>query len=528
MKKLFGTIVVVLVLAVAGFAGAAYWSGQQAERWYQDALAQGSNNPNVKFSTTRYQRGLFSSQIETRVQFTSPGEHDPSLPDPSFTIRQEVYHGPLPLAGRSVPGVPMQWGGAVVRATLDSNSSAWTRELAQWYGDREPVVAISQVGFDGASDTSVTMPPLNLEQVGELQSLQFSGLQGQFQVAPHNAAIQGRMSAASLEVTGKPAEASADQPAAADQVSLRDLTVTVNQRKGAFDLMFGESSFNIGELRGQDRQAGGPFAISNLSVTGNLSQTTPQQVAAEVVFKADKVTVDQQSGTGSMRLTLGNLDGSTVAQFEQWQQKTAGKLDDPQALDDLLELVKALLRGKPEFVFDTQATLTQGEWRGKLTLNFQDPGAINPAQNPMSLLGSLEKGLADITASKLLVETVLKGLAKEDLQAQVKEQGQEAGEQAVQTLAEQQVAQQLQGLTAAGFIRLSGDQYQTTARFEGGKLFVNDQEIPLPVAEDDSSNLGAMPLEPDDGIQEEEMPLEPDSSAGEPAPEKPAPEKPAQ
>ena len=160
MKKLLGIIVVVLVLAVAGFAGAAYWSGQQAERWYQDALAQGSNNPNVKLSTARYQRGLFSSQIETRVQFVLPENHDPNQPDPSFTIRQEVYHGPLPLAGRGAPGVPMQWTGAVARATLDPNSSAWTRELAQWYGDQEPVVAISRVGFDGASETSITMPPL--------------------------------------------------------------------------------------------------------------------------------------------------------------------------------------------------------------------------------------------------------------------------------------------------------------------------------------------------------------------------------
>ena len=523
MKKLLGIIVVVLALAVAGFAGAAYWSGQQAERWYQDALAQGANDPNIKLSTARYQRGLFSSQIETRVQFALPEDQDPNQPDPSFTIRQEVYHGPLPLAGRDVPGVPMQWTGAVVRATLDPDSSAWTRELAQWYGEREPVVAISHVGFDGASVTSITMPPLNLEQVGDLQSLKFSGLQGQFQVAPHNAAIQGSMSAASLEVVGKPTEADADQPAGADQLDLRDLTVTVNQRKGAFDLMFGESSFNIGELRGQNRQAGGPFAISKLSVTGNLSQTTPQQVAAEAVFKADKVTVDQQSGAGSVRLALGNLDGPTVAQLQQWQQKTAGKLDDPQALDDLLELVKTLLRGKLEFVLDTQATLTQGEWQGKLTLNFQDPGAINPAQDPMSLLGALEKGLADIAASKLLVETVLTELAKEDLRAQVKEQGQEAGEQAVQTLAAQQVAQQLQGMTAAGFIRLEGDRYQTTARFEGGKLFVNDQEIPLapPVDEENPNDLEALPLEPGDGFQEEETPLAPDGGGEEPPQGKP-------
>jgi hypothetical protein len=34
-------------------------------------------------------------------------------------------------------------------------------------------------------------------------------------------------------------------------------------------------------------------------------------------------------------------------------------------------------------------------------------------------------------------------------------------------------------LIAAGFIRLEGGQYRSIARFAGGRLFVNDQEIPL-------------------------------------------------
>jgi hypothetical protein len=45
-----------------------------------------------------------------------------------------------------------------------------------------------------------------------------------------------------------------------------------------------------------------------------------------------------------------------------------------------------------------------------------------------------------------------------------------------------QAAQQLEGVMAAGFLRLEGDQYKSTARFEGGKLLVNGKEIPLPAA----------------------------------------------
>lgn len=455
MKKLFGGVVIILVLAAAGFAGVAYWSGMQAERWYRDALAEGSKNPNIKFTTLRYERGLFASHSVTRVQFMLPKDGELKEADPSFSIRQDIYHGPLPLAGRSVPGVPMAWNGAVIRATLEPDSSAWTRELVKLYGGQEPILVISQVRFDGASDIQVTMPPLALSNVEDLQSLKFAGLQGQFQVAPYGAAVQGKMTVASLGAVGK-STASQGQPAGGSgQINLSDLSLNVNQRKGAFDLLFGESSFRIGEIHAQDQIMGTPFIATNLTLTGSLSPQGAQQIAGEVMVKADQITVDKRSGTGSLRLALHNLDGATVVQLQQWQQKLAGKPDDQQAFDELLKLLKTLLRGKPEFTLDTKAKLTEGEWQGKLVLNLQDFDVIHSMQNPAGLLAALEKGLADVAVSKALLETELDNM----------------------TLG--RATQQLQGMTAAGFIRFEGDQYKSTARFEGGKLFINDKEIPL-------------------------------------------------
>ncbi len=507
MKKLVGGIVIVLALAVVGFIGAAYWSGGQAERWHQEALAEGAKNPSVKFTTVRYERGLFSSQSVTRVQFVLP-EGESKEADPSFSIRQDIYHGPLPLAGRNAPDVPMQWGGAVIRATLDPESSAWTRELAKLYGGQEPIVAISQVGFDGASDTRITMPPLTLSDVEDLQSLKFSGLQSQFQVAPRGAAVRGNLTVTSLDLTGKPTATEGRPAIGVGQVRLGDLSLNVNQRRGAFDLLYGDSSVRIGELRAQDQTTGAPFVVTNLAITGALSPQGAQQVAGEVVVKADQVTVDQQSGSGSLKLALRNLDGPTVMQLQQWQQRAANQPEDPQALDELIKLLKTLLRGKPEFALDSQAKLAQGDWQGKLTLNFQDFGEVNLLQDPSGLLGALEKGVADVAASKNLIEALLISTTREQLLAQAKEQGQPASEPAIQTMVAQQVAEQLQGLTIAGFIRLEGDQYKTTARFEGGKLFVNGQEIPL------GSAVGA-----DDGAIEDGIPLEPDDGAEEPAQE---------
>ena len=189
------------------------------------------------------------------------------------------------------------------------------------------------------------------------------------------------------------------------------------------------------------------------------------------MIKADQISANQRSGSGSLRLALRNLDGAAVLELQQWQQKLAGKPDDPQAMDELPKLMKALLLGKPECALDTQAKLSEGTWQGKLVLNFQDFDLMNSMQNPMGLLAALEKGSADVTVSKALLETELNKMS------------------------EGQAAQQLEGVMAAGFVRLEGDQYKSTARFEGGKLLVNGKEIPLPAASEDS-NSEEVPVEP--------------------------------
>ena len=506
MSKLVGRVVGVLIIAAAGVTGAAYyWSGIQAERWYEQALAEGSKNGNVKLSTVRYQRGLFSSHVVTRVEIAKP--EGSASGDPSFSIRQDIYHGPLPLAGWGVPGVPMQLTGAVVRATLDPESSDWTRQLAKWYGDQEPVVALSQIAFDGASVTRITMPALTLKDVEGLQSLHYSGLEGQFQVGSKATTVQGNLTVASLDLVDKPKVAGEEQQTTGgEQIKLRDLTLTVDQHKGPFNLLFGESRFKIAELRAQDQTSGSPFVMTGLNIAGVLTQQDSQQVMGELKIKADQITAEQQSGTGSLHLALRRLDGATLEKLQQWQEKVASQPDDPQAFNELLALMKALLVGKPEFMLDTQAKTTKGDWQGKLTLNLQDFNEANLLQAPSSLLNALEKGSADVAASKALVETVLTDQLVDELPSQAAEQEPPADPQALRSKAAEQASQQLQELTAAGFIKLDGDQYKTTARFEGGKLFVNDQEIPLTPSADAA-----------EGESEEEIPMEPDGGVEEPA-----------
>ena len=123
---------------------------------------------------------------------------------------------------------------------------------------------------------------------------------------------------------------------------------------------------------------------------------------------------------------------------------------------------------------------------------------MSALQDPTGLLAALEKGLAEMVASRALVETVLTDTISEELLDQAEGQDQPVTEEAAQSMAAVQANQQLQELTTSGFIRLEGDHYKTTARFEGGKLFVNGQEIPLmpPMGLDGDMPENDLPGEP--------------------------------
>lgn len=118
-----------------------------------------------------------------------------------------------------------------------------------------------------------------------------------------------------------------------------------------------------------------------------------------------------------------------------------------------------------------------------------------------------------MSASKKLVEAILTSAVKEQLRTQAKEQGNLMGEKNIEATAAQQVAQQLQGMVASGFIRLVGDRYQSIARFEKGQLLLNDKPMPLGLGgagnglmEPDGGAGIEVPVEPDDLLQEEATP----------------------
>jgi hypothetical protein len=101
--------------------------------------------------------------------------------------------------------------------------------------------------------------------------------------------------------------------------------------------------------------------------------------------------------------------------------KAGGKTDDPQAMEQLLKLMKALLLGKPEFTLDIQAKLSEGLWQSKLVLNFQGFRHEPSDAESDGMAGALEKGSADATVSKALLETELNHMSDGQAPQQLEE-----------------------------------------------------------------------------------------------------------
>ena len=91
LNRLTGVAVVSLVLA-AGFVGAAYWSGQQTEQWYKNAIVEASKYSELEITPVRYERGLFSSEAVTRYRWMASPETTADAANLTFATREEIYH----------------------------------------------------------------------------------------------------------------------------------------------------------------------------------------------------------------------------------------------------------------------------------------------------------------------------------------------------------------------------------------------------------------------------------------------------
>ena len=119
MKKIVLILVIVLI-GIAGWAGATYLIGGQVENRYQESIAQLEERGPFRLTSENYQRGFLSSRARTLMEFNMPvpaeEEGEVETKTLRLTFEHNLLHGPLPVgASRRASPPAMMW----------SMTSAW-------------------------------------------------------------------------------------------------------------------------------------------------------------------------------------------------------------------------------------------------------------------------------------------------------------------------------------------------------------------------------------------------------------------
>ncbi|MEE4376231.1 MAG: YdgA family protein [Candidatus Competibacteraceae bacterium] len=471
MKRVFVTMLIVLVLLVGGLAGASYWAGVQAERLYKDYLEQGSQDPKITLTQDAYQRNLFSSEALTQLTLTGNQlDGNQATQQVSLPLRQEIYHGPVPIGWWWQGHFTLQPMQAVVRTVLGPEL-AGRATLDMLFDGREPLTVVSYVALDGSILNRITIPYLDVTERLNLSALSFSGLRGDLQVAPLGRSVKGKLNAQALYAMLSKESGST--------LRFINLHLTMDQRFGEFGFMVGDSVLGLETLETTNLfgDVPGTLKLSDLVLHTNIKERE-SWIDSGISLAVKELTWNQATvGSVQFQLSANHLDGATLAQLRQWNRQYSGNDDDPAAINALLKVLPALLRDNPELVWEMRANALEGDLQANAKIVLQDPGPIEP-RNPVQWLNALANANAELSISRALLEASFTNIVKAQLIAAAIREGEEPDDQELTDIAILQTQRQLAQLHATRWLLLEGESYRTQARFEQGRLFVNDTEIP--------------------------------------------------
>ena len=161
MKKLAGILIV-----IALYAGASFYTGYQGEKNIRQQFAlsqQQSEAQGVQLELTRYERGVFFSEVEFTATYSTMG-----LPIGGFSLssKSRVQHGPLLFLGKVGVGL----FSSVSTLEIVTGDAEADQKLAAIFG--ESIGEIVTLGHFNNSYTSTwTVPAINYSDEGDVLSV---------------------------------------------------------------------------------------------------------------------------------------------------------------------------------------------------------------------------------------------------------------------------------------------------------------------------------------------------------------------
>lgn len=472
MKKIV-LILVIILIGLAGWAGATYLIGGQVEQRYREGITLLEQWGPFRLTSESYERGFLSSRGRTLLELSVPvpaeekGEVETKFL--RLTLEHQLRHGPLPVGAGMAPQL------ACIETRLVEASFGEGGELLEEMPWLDKVSLQTNIGFDGGGRGRLLIPAFEKSVEEQQLTASWGGMKSDIKFSANLANLAGDIELSELKLTAKDgrlqwegARAEFDFHEAFPMVYLGRYQAD----SGPLELTFDEPGKGRRNLRVEG------FAVDSLASQSGETVDYLQKL------KVAEVTVDDAGyGPGELEVAARGLDGEVLSRYQQDMLGVYGQESlDPeviglQMMQVYLRLLSGLAEGSPEIeVSKLQFVTPKGNVSGSLWLKLHGETGQVPG-DVAALLQKLE-GQAQVAADENLVRTVLSGMVAQQLKNALRQQDLPLPtDEELAAMAGSQIEQQLESLIGQQFIERSGGKLRCQAVLKGGELTVNGQRL---------------------------------------------------
>lgn len=465
MSKKTGLVIV--AAAVIAYPASSWWLGKMIESAHEEQYRQVANLPYLKVASRDYQRGIYSATETVALELSrewlqsmSTGADSEPLEIPPealrITVKTDIAHGPLPHFKGLAAGV------ADSRLIFSEQVRA---EIAKVLGEKDLIAIQTTYGFDGGGIARMTSPAFTVELPADANSAA-----GQLAWAGMSASVDFARGLGAYSLT-------ADLPGleisqGEGKMEFAGIRLSAEQKR----LFDDQPMFYVGTMKMDiDKLSVAPFEHDDSQNEPVLFERMSYDVDLpargdfiDVVMKLGTDTLkvgDQNFGPAHYDISLRNIHARTAATLHAKMMAVysdaalqAAAAEDPSVLfEPLAEPALALLAHNPELGLDRLSFATpHGNAQIAARARF-DGLTPEETSNPFVMIQKL-----DASGELSLPEALL---------AQLQASEAESEEEAQQMT--EMFSQQVEALSAQGFLKRDAGILSTRFAFKGGELTVN-------------------------------------------------------
>ncbi|WP_226052326.1 YdgA family protein [Dickeya chrysanthemi] len=313
-KKTVVAAGVVIALAAA-WGGASWFTGKQIEQH----MGEVTNNLNgelknaypqagVKVAFRDYQRGLFKSQVALVLQSDGSNANEHLLgANEEVVFNTTVFHGPFPLTGNQFSLKPAM---AAVHSELANTESV--KALFELTKNKPFITANSRIDYNGDTHSAVTLEALDVTD--QDMKVNFSGTTLLVDLAGDLRAgkVAGNVASLTMEKTNLQGQN--------EKLTLQDLALNSDTRKGKFDLEIGDARLTLKKLA-LNVQSGDSLVLNDFSLINHTTEDDANLAGQLALSLGSALFRDQNLGSWNLNFNFSGLDGKGTRQFMTEYQK---------------------------------------------------------------------------------------------------------------------------------------------------------------------------------------------------------------